>query len=166
MRLNGKTNQYIRWMIKQDADRVLEIEHASFASPWTMNDLVAVLHGRSTIGIVVEAHDTVAGFAIYDLGTTGIHMLNLAVDPAYRKRGVGRRMICHLARKLTGKRRVLRAYVSERNLGAQLFFRQCGFRATSIEHGAYGVPDHDAYRMDYAAVTFGDRLTSTTMKGL
>ena len=155
---------HIRWLIRRDLDRVLQIERASFRNPWTENELVADLRGKSTVGIVVEIRDALAAFAIYDLAPAGILLLKLAVDPAYRKRGVGRRILCHLIRKLNGRRRTLRAYVSERNLGAQLFFQRCGFLATSIERGTYGEPDHDAYVMDLTVAAFGGRFTST-MKG-
>lgn len=158
---------HIRWMLARDMDRVMEIEQASFADPWTRGELIEILRGRNTLGIVAEdQRGDVAGFAVYELLPVGILLLNLAVDPVARHRGIGRQIIWRLINKLTGKRRTLRACVSERNLSAQLFFKQCAFRATAIEHGAYGVPDHDAYRMDHTVVTFSGRLTRTTMKGL
>lgn len=170
MNATQATDVHIRWMLKRDFDRVLAIEQASFASPWTRGDLIAVLRGRNTIGIVAEdQRDTVLGFAVYDLLPVGVRLLDIAVAPEARHRGVGRKMICRLIQKLspalTDKRRILRAWVSERNLGAQLFLQRCGFVATSIEHDAYGSPDHDAYRMDYTASAFGGRF-SRTMKGL
>lgn len=136
---------HIRWLIRRDLHRVLEIERASFDDPWSPSDFFAVLKCRTTIGIVAESGDAVVGYAIYDLLPTRIELINMGIVRELRRTGIGRKILWRLTDRLHGRRSLIRARVSEFNLGAQLFFRQCGFHAVSIERRPYGVPDHDAY---------------------
>lgn len=136
---------HIRWLIRRDLDRVLEIERASFDDPWSPSDFFAVLKCRTTIGVVAESREEVVGYAIYDLLQTRLELINMGVVRELRRTGIGRKIIWRLTDRLHGRRSLIRARVSEFNLGAQLFFRQCGFHAVSIERRPYGVPDHDAY---------------------
>jgi putative acetyltransferase len=62
---------------------------------------------------------TIAGF----LGMDGAEMEALFLDPAYRRRGLGRRMVEH-ARRLKGP---LTVDVNEQNPGAVRFYEACGF---------------------------------------
>jgi len=158
---------HIRWLIRRDLDRVLQIERASFRNPWNIGDFYAILKHRTVTGIVAEAESSglVVGYAVYDMRPDRIELINLAVAPDYRRRWIGTQLVWMLHDCcLRGRRNLIRALVSERNLGAQLFFRVRGFVATSIEREPYGEADHDAYRMDYTVAAFGGRFTST-MKG-
>ena len=142
---------HIRWLIRRDLDRVLAIERASFAAPWNIGDFYAVLKHRTVAGIVAEAamSGLVVGYAVFDLRPDRIELINLAVAPDYRLRWIGKQLVRRLSDRLRGRRNLIRARVSERNLGAQLFFRDQGFVATGIEREPYGEPDHDAYVMDF-----------------
>lgn len=141
----------IRWLIRRDLDRVLQIERASFAAPWNIGDFYAVLKHRTVTGIAAEAESSglVVGYAVYDMRPDRIELINLAVAPDYRLRWIGKQLVRWLIDRLQGRRNLIRARVSERNLGAQLFFRYQGFVATGIEREPYGEPDHDAYVMDF-----------------
>jgi ribosomal-protein-alanine N-acetyltransferase len=142
---------HIRWLIRRDLDRVLQIERASFAAPWNIGDFYAVLKHRTVTGIVAEdaMSGLVVGYAVFDLRPDRIELINLAVTPDYRLRWIGTQLVRRLHDRLRGRRNLIRARVSERNLGAQLFFRARGFVATGIEREPYGEPDHDAYVMDF-----------------
>lgn len=142
---------HIRWLIRRDLDRVLQIERASFRNPWNLGDFIAVLKHRTVTGIVAEAESSglVVGYAVFDLRPDRIELINLAVAPDYRLRWIGTQLVRRLHDRLRGRRNLIRARVSERNLGAQLFFRVRGFVATGIEREPYGEPDHDAYVMDF-----------------
>ena len=143
---------HIRWLIRRDLDRVLAIERASFVAPWNIGDFIAVLKHRTVTGIVAEAESSglVVGYAVYDMRPDRIELINLAVAPDYRLRWIGTQLVWQLHDCcLRGRRNLIRARVSERNLGAQLFFRVRGFVATSIEREPYGEADHDAYVMDF-----------------
>jgi [ribosomal protein S18]-alanine N-acetyltransferase len=141
---------HIRWMIRRDMPEILAIEGESFEFPWSEEDFIRCLRQRNCIGMIAEHDDRVVGFMIYELNKNRIHVLNFAVAPALRRKGVGSQMIAKLAGKLSSQRRnriVLE--VRETNLAAQLFFRANAFRAVSVLHTYYDDTPEDAYVMQY-----------------
>lgn len=143
----------IRWMIRGDKAEVLNIEHHSFEFPWSEEDFIRCLRHRNCIGMVAEHGDRVVGFMVYELHKRRIHVLNFAVAPECRGRGVGRQMLEKLLGKLvkTGMadRVAITLEIRESNLAAQLFFASHGFRATEVLRGWYEDSDEDAYLFRY-----------------
>jgi ribosomal-protein-alanine N-acetyltransferase len=141
---------HIRWMIRRDMPEVLEIEGEGFEFPWSEDDFIRCLRQRNCIGMVAERDDRVAGFMIYELHKLRLHVLNFAVAREFRRRGVGRQMVAKLVSKLSRERRTrILLEVRETNLAAQLFFRQCDFRAVSVLRDFYEDTTEDAYLMQY-----------------
>ena len=141
---------HIRWMIRRDMPAVLAIEQECFEFPWYEDDFVRCLRQRNCIGMVAEASERVVGFMIYELHKTRLHILNFAVAADLRRRGIGRQMIDKLVGKLSSQRRTrITLEVRETNVSAQLFFRDAGFRATSVLHDFYDDSPEDAYLMQY-----------------
>ena len=141
---------HIRWMIRRDMAEVLEIENESFEFPWSEEDFIRCLRQRNCIGMVAESQDDVAGFMIYELHKTRLHLLNFAVAPSRRRHSIGAAMAHKLIGKLSQQRRSrIQLEVRETNLAAQLFFRSLGFRATSVLRDFYEDTPEDAYMMQY-----------------
>ena len=141
---------HIRWMIRRDMPEVLAIENRSFEFPWSDEDFIRCLRQRNCIGMVAEYDERVVGFMIYELHKNRLHVLNFAVRPEFRRRGVGASMIRKLIGKLSDQRRNrILLEIRETNLDAQLFFRDCGFRAISVLRGFYDDSPEDAYLMQY-----------------
>lgn len=140
---------HIRWMIRRDLPALLDIENDSFEFPWNEHDFLRCLRCRNCIGMVVEQADCVVSFMIYELHKHGIHILNFAVDPAARNRGVGSAMLSKLRSKLGERRHKLTLAIRETNLPAQLFFSRHGFLATKVVHDAYEDTDEAAYFFEY-----------------
>lgn len=140
----------VRWFIRRDMNRVLEIEGQSFDHHWSEEDFLACLRQRNCIGMVAEAEDRVLGFMLYELHKTRLHVLNFAVAPEARRSGVGTAMIQKLVNKLSQQRRQeIVLEVRETNMAAQLFYRARGFRAVSVLRGHYVESGEDAYLMVY-----------------
>ena len=151
---------HIRWMIRRDMPAVLEAESLSFDVAWSEEEFIRCLRQRNCIGMVAEEDDRVVGFMIYELHKTRLHILNFAVHPEYRQRGVGRAMVGKLIGKLSHDRRnrvVLE--VRETNLDAQLFFKSNGFRAVSVLKDYYDDTSEDAYIMQYRYQPTQEELT-------
>lgn len=141
---------YLRWMIRRDMPEVLQIEQASYEFPWDEDDFIRCNRQRNVIPMVAEHEDKIVGFMIYELHKTRIHIIDFVVHSAWRRRDVGTAMICKLTGKLSQQRRVrITVEVPESNLGAQLFFRNCGFRAVSVLRNFYDDMPEDAYLMQY-----------------
>jgi ribosomal-protein-alanine N-acetyltransferase len=140
----------IRWCIRCDLEAVVDIERGSFATPWSLEDFLEVLRQRDCIGMVAEHKHEIVGFMAYRLRKTAIELLNFAVHPNYRHRGVGTQMVQRLIDKLSQQRRkYVRAFVRETNLDAQLFFHSCGLRALNVLREHYDDTGEDAYLMQY-----------------
>ena len=141
---------HIRWMIRRDMRDVIGIESSSFEFPWSEEDFVQCLRQRNCIGMVAEHDESVVGFMIYELHKTRLHVINFAVHPSFRRRDVGAQMLGKLIGKLSVQRRSkIVLEVRETNLDAQLFFRNNGFRATSVLREYYDDTPEDAYVMEY-----------------
>ncbi len=141
---------HIRWMIRRDMPEVLEIETGSFEFPWSEEDFIRCLRQRNCIGMVAEYDERVVGFMIYELHKNQLHILNFAVHPDFRRRGIGESMVQKLIGKLSHQRRNrILLEVRETNLSAQLFFRRAGFRAVSVLRDFYDDTTEDAYLMQF-----------------
>ena len=141
------TKVAINWMKRDHMPDVLRIEWESFEHIWTKEDFLGVLRQRNGIGMVAQTNDNrIAGFMIYELHKMRLHILNLAVDPAYRHQGVGTQMAGKLIDKLSQQRREeITLETRESNLSSQLFWKAMGFRADMVLHGFYADSDEDAY---------------------
>lgn len=145
---------HIRWLIRRDLPEVLAIEQASFEFPWGEREFADCLSRRNCVGMVAQYGQKIVGYMIYELGKSRIHLLNLAVAPNYRRKGIGSQMIAKLISKLTPEQREkIYLEVRESNLPAQLFFRANGFRAVSVLRNYYDDSPEDAYLMEYSRGT-------------
>jgi ribosomal-protein-alanine N-acetyltransferase len=141
---------HIRWMIRRDMADVLAIESESFEFPWCEDDFLRCLRQRNCIGMVAEQDERVAGFMIYELHKSRLHILNFAVGKRFRRSGVASDMVNKLIGKLSTQRRNrILLEVRETNLAAQLFFRSAGFKAVSVLRAFYEDTPEDAYLMQY-----------------
>jgi ribosomal-protein-alanine N-acetyltransferase len=142
----------VRWMIRRDMAEVLEIEQGSFEFPWAEEDFTYCLRQRNCIGMVAEMAESVVAFMIYELHRSRLHVLNFAVRRSHRRLGIGRQMVDRLVGKLSPERRDrILLEVRERNLPAQLFFRDAGFMAISVLKNFYQDSTEDAYQMQLLA---------------
>lgn len=160
---------HIRWMIRRDMDEVLAIEAGSSPWPWSEEDFLRCLRQRNCIGMIAEPvladarpgdpPPPVVGFMIYELHNARLHVLNLAVHPLWRRRGVGRALTAKLASKLRSHRRVAVVIeVRETNLAAQLFLAGQGYRALQVQRGFYEDSGEDAYVMAHQLPTAAEEL--------
>jgi ribosomal-protein-alanine N-acetyltransferase len=147
------TPVHIRWMIRRDMPEVLTVEGQAFEYPWSEDDFVRCLRQRNCIGMVAEHNERVVGFMIYELHKNRLHILNFAVHEQFRRKGIGSQMIRKLISKLSPQRRSrIMLEIRETNLGAQLFFRDVGFKAISLLRDFYEDTTEDAYLMQYRYV--------------
>lgn len=142
---------YVRWMLERDFPAVAAIERVSARRPWSEEDVDAITSSRRAIGMVAQHPSGLCGFAVYEIAHRGLVILKLAVEPAHRRRGVGRRLFGAIARRLVPPRRSRLTFdAAESELSAQLFLHAMGFRAEAILRDYFDLPRcEDAYRMVY-----------------
>lgn len=140
----------IRWMIRRDMPEVLQIETRSFEFPWSEEDFIHCLRQRNCIGMVAECNERVVGYMIYELHKSRLHVINFAVHPQFRRRGIGVQMIGKLVNKLSHERRPrILLEVRETNYPAIKFFQRNGFLAVSLLRNFYQDTTEDAYLMQF-----------------
>lgn len=139
----------LRWMIELDLDRIIEIEAACFDVPWTKKQLMRLLRDRTIIGHVAEdRRERIHGFFVWQLQNEQLELINFAVDPASRRRGVGTLMLAKFHSKVCGSDKPCgSAVVRERNMPMHMLLRSCGWRATTVLRDFYG--DSDGYHFQY-----------------
>lgn len=150
MEMQTANGIHVRWMIRKDMPMVESIEAESFDHPWRQDDFIRCMQQRNVIGMVAEQGDLVVGFMIYELHKNRLHLLNFAVNPRFRRQGIGSAMIDKLTSKLSYERRNrIMLEIRETNLDGQLFFKSKGFRAISVLADFWEDSTEDAYLMSY-----------------
>ena len=141
----------LMWMCrKRDIPEVLRIERQSFEFPWNEEDFKNYLHQQNSVSIIAEHNKQVVAFMMYELYKKQLHLSSLAVNPDFRRNGIGSQMINELINQLSHQHRNrILLEVREANLSAQLFFHAQEFHAVSILHGFYDDTMEDAYQMQY-----------------
>jgi ribosomal-protein-alanine N-acetyltransferase len=146
----------LRLFTEDDQARVLEIEGASFLDPWPPSFFNYIKGKAPGLFIVAEDGGKIVGYVIGELREimfSGVshrskvgHILNIAVDEGWRKRGVGTLLMEEIegrfgrmdASKVTLE-------VRESNATARSFYQRRGFAEIGRVKAYY--PDEDAIIM-------------------
>jgi ribosomal-protein-alanine N-acetyltransferase len=143
--------KFLRYRIRDlthgDLDGVMAIEKASFPSPWS-RALFEEEIGRAFSDAIVAVEPPggkVAGYAICWTVGEDSHLLNIAVRPDARNRGIGRSLLRECIRRgaRAGGRRI---YLEVRtgNEPALSLYRREGFRFVGLRKGYYVDTGEDA----------------------
>ena len=136
----------IRPAIPADAAALAAIERRCFSDPWSVGSFREALGATWTFGLVAEAaRRGPAGYLIArELAGAG-EILNLAVAPEFRRRGVARALLDEGIRTLRSRRvEEIFLEVRESNLTAQALYVAAGFRPVGQRSAYYQNPKEDA----------------------
>ncbi len=107
---------------------------------YTPDSIASRIRNSETEVVVARAAGRVVGFAVmeFHFGTHRAHLVLLAVEPAYRRRGVGVALFRWLE-KIACLGGIARIQLELRadNEGARAFYEGLGFRATELRRGYY-----------------------------
>lgn len=137
-------------MTENDLDAVLSIEKESFPLPWTRGHFIAELNSPYSFPMVaVDSQGCVAGYVCPMLIIDEGHILNLAVHPDYRGKGIGGLLV----QKVLDECRMQDAEfvsleVRTSNSTALALYRSFGFVETG-RRKAYYENGEDAILMEY-----------------
>lgn len=131
-----------------DLEAVLDIERASFASPWSRQFFVEELEALCANSVLSELRGVAVGYCLYWELCNDIDIHNVAVHPDYRRHGVGRGMLSHVVREA---RRIgsqsITLEVRKSNEAAQALYRSLGFETCGVRKGYYSNDGEDAWVM-------------------
>ena len=110
---------------------------------YTPARILAAIRSRTTNVAVIREHDGLRAAGIMDYGDTTAHLVLLGVQPAQRRRGLGRHLLAWLEEcALTAGLEKIGVEVRADNPGAIAFYLRQGYRVHSIVAGYYrGVID-------------------------
>ena len=135
----------IRSAAPADAPALVGIERRAFSDPWSETSFREALSSPWTFGLVAETSRGVAGYLIgRDVAGSG-EVLNLAVAPEWRRRGIGSALLRAGIGALR-RRKVDEVFleVRESNRSAQALYLSHGFRPVGQRTAYYRNPREDA----------------------
>lgn len=119
----------IREAKKEDLKEVFKVELKCFPDPYPMDLLKKLLSAYPETFLVAELEGKIVGYVIAGIRwlTVG-HVLAIAVDPDYRKRGIGSALMKEVFRRFQKRGATLvRLEVRKSNIEAIKFYRALGF---------------------------------------
>ena len=128
---------------------VLKIEDQSFTDPWTCNMFKAELSNPfSNIWLSRNGNGAIMGYICFWIIEDEAHILNLAVDPLYRGKGVGS-LLLSASLDYWGRKgiRVVYLEVRESNMTARKLYDKFGFKIMMRRPKYYRKPVEDAFIM-------------------
>ena len=135
----------IRSAVPADAVGLVAIERRAFSDPWSEASFREALTSPWTFGLVAEGTRGVTGYLIgREVAGTG-EVLNLAVAPELRRRGIGGALL-EAGLAALRRRRVEEVFleVRESNRSAQALYMAYGFRPVGQRAAYYRNPKEDA----------------------
>ena len=137
-------------MRRADLDRVVEIEHDSFAMPWSRGAfLYEIEQNRAARCWACREDGLVIGYLCLWEIADEIHITNIAVHRAHRRRGVGRFVLTETLE--SARRRGVRAVFLEvrpTNTEARGLYEALGFHVIGRRKGYYYDTGEDALVME------------------
>ncbi|MCP8316276.1 MAG: ribosomal protein S18-alanine N-acetyltransferase [archaeon] len=144
--MQGQIN--VRQFMNSDMKRVKEIERASIKYVTPLDKLLRYYDVPREGFLIAEINDKVVGYIVGNMiiseeGRKEGHILDIAVDPAHRKQGVGKILIGHILEifKKRGAEKV-RLEVKLNNIEARRFYSKLGFVETQIARHYYRMGGH------------------------
>jgi len=128
----------IRPMTRLDLDEVLAIEHASFPSPWKREHFLQEIHSHLSFPFVAVCEGSVIGYVCLMSLFEEAQIMDIAVAPEHRAKGVGRMLLeqaIAVAREKGAERLVLE--VRQSNVPAIRLYEYFGFVEYFVRKGYY-----------------------------
>jgi ribosomal-protein-alanine acetyltransferase len=126
-----------RPMSIDDLDQVMAIEQRIYPFPWTRGNFADSLAAGYRMP-VLELDGRLVGYAVMMWLPDEVHLLNLSIDQACQRQGLGRRLLEGLLEEASqaGARGML-LEVRPSNLPAQRLYRESGFETIGLRKRYY-----------------------------
>jgi ribosomal-protein-alanine N-acetyltransferase len=136
----------VRRLAYSDLPAVISIERRSFPTPWSLAMFVLELSKPSGICLAATDEDQLLGYVVCSRYDRVWHLMNVAVVPERRRRGIARGLITRLLEEAGGTMPVtLEVRVS--NHQAIAMYENLGFRSAGVRPRYYQDNGEDALIM-------------------
>ncbi len=132
-----------------DLDAIEQIEQVSYPTPWSRSMFTTELAKPSSLSFgALDEEETLVGYLVLSRYVDAWHVMNVAVAPAWRRRGVATALL----RRLLDETRhdAQRGYTLEvrvSNVSAISLYERFGFRPKGVRRGYYTDNREDALIM-------------------
>ena len=135
----------IREMILTDAPAIAELEKLCFSDPWSENSIASEVNNPLSYWLVAEEAGRVCGYVGSQSVLDAADMMNLAVAPDYRRKGIGEALVNALSRHLCQNGVIaLLLEVRVSNTPAIALYQKLGFVQVGRRPNYYRNPREDA----------------------
>lgn len=131
----------ISLLTPNDLNHAFAIEQRSHTFPWTEKNF-ASNQGERYLNYRLDIDGVMAAFAITQIVLDEATLFNIAVDPLFQRRGLGRELLEHLIDELF-KRDVVTLWLEVRasNTAAIALYQQLEFNEVSVRRNYYPTAD-------------------------
>ena len=129
-----------------DVPELAQLEPRCFSDPWSAEGFREMLTAPYILGFIAEGRSkAIAGYLVARVIENEAEILNVAVEPESRRRGLGAMLLESALEELIS-RRVIAVFLEVRvsNEAAINLYRSKGFRPIGQRHGYYRRPVEDA----------------------
>ena len=125
--------------------QIAELEKLCFHDPWSENSIASELGNRLSVWLVALDEEKVVGYVGSQTVIDETDMMNIAVHPDYRNRGVATELIMELTQQLKKRgSRGLMLEVRESNSAAISLYEKHGFVQVGCRRNYYRNPRENA----------------------
>ena len=143
-----KTAIDIRALTLADLDDIESIEQRSYDTPWSRSMFAGELAKPASLCLGAFEGEELAGYLVVSRYVDAWHIMNIAVSPYFRRRGIATALLERLFELTDDRSR--RGYTLEvrvTNSGAIRLYERLGFAARGIRRGYYTDNREDALIM-------------------
>mgnify|MGYP000966257153 CR=1 FL=1 len=152
---------------ESDIDAIVGLADRSGLALWSRDDYAEAANSRDRLLLAARENAmNVIGFILVQLlcasgDAVDVEILNIAVDPQFRQKGIGRRMLAAALEIIpTGPDSKVLLEVRASNHSAIAFYRRYGFHEQAVRRAYYRDPTEDAIVFGADADKVRSRLNS------
>ena len=136
----------IRRLVYADLPQVVALERRAFTTPWSLAMFVLELSKPAGVCLAAVVENELVGYLVCSRYDTVWHVMNIAVDPDRRRRGIATALIGALIERV-GDDAQITLEVRRSNTGALALYERLGFRSAGVRRRYYADNGEDAVIM-------------------
>jgi ribosomal-protein-alanine N-acetyltransferase len=123
-------------------DSIVSIGNRSFARPWTRDMFLGSVKNSAVKFKVLVESKTIVGYYIISIVSDETEVLNIAVDPSFRRKNFARCMLLDIKKEAVNKKSKFISLETWRaNIAATNLYKSLGFTEIGIRKKYYGNED-------------------------
>ena len=135
----------IKEMNANHVPQIAELERICFHDPWSENSIATELRNPLACWLVAVDGELVVGYVGSQTVMDMSDMMNIAVHPDFRRKGIAQMLVERLVDALKARQSLsLMLEVRASNVSAQALYEKMGFQQVGLRKNYYRNPKEDA----------------------